>query len=145
MTDFQETPGKETIEIEEGRLGDPFCIRSGEREPAPELSETERAQRGRIPEAVEDVAPDRNVSGDRARHRAPLERKRLVVAGSGPGQWRRKRVAGLERLMCRRRRRRSACCDSADAEPMLELARRQMRARPRCAVDLLIGEIIAVG
>src|SRR6478735_2013069 len=93
-----ETPGKEAVEIEEGRLGNSLRIRRGEREASTHSCQKSCSNRRRILEPVEDVAPDRKIAREPARVGAPFERHRFVIAGSILVAVA-KRIAGLECLM----------------------------------------------
>ena len=94
-----EIAGEEAVEVEEGRLRDALGIGAGQREAATDLGQCRGAERGRVLEAVEEVAADGDVADEACRFAAPLGGKRLVLAGSVlVGEAAVDRVAGMEGL-----------------------------------------------
>src|SRR6478672_9725672 len=78
----QKIIGEKTIEIEEGGLGDPFTVGAGDRKAATDRHQQGRTNARRVLEAVEDIAADREIAGQRLRFGAPFEGQGFVVAAA---------------------------------------------------------------
>ena len=77
-----EEGGRETVEVEEGGLGDAFAIGACEGPASTKSCQQRRSNRGRIPETIEAVVPKRKVARNRAGVRAPLGGDGLVSAAA---------------------------------------------------------------
>ena len=95
-----EIAGEETVQVEEGRLRDPFRVGAGERKATADVREDRRAERRRILEPVEYVPPDGDVAGQSIGRSAPFGGQGIMGSRSIlVGRSRKGGVAGMERLV----------------------------------------------